>query len=435
MTPQSSFMILAPILPDRIGAMRALLATMTSGPGIADPANEMIPFGRFDNLHTARLVVLDDPSVGDAYMLYGVTRPEPPIYLVFLGDFDGSYDDFVDRLVKYAAPGLRRIFSLCEGFSDKTDLRAWIVEHEHRPTAYDCNWVGRTVVQTREEEKLRRAMRDYLDRTPAVSDGPASAVHESLRKFVQAESAANRLTLTPAAPTPLGWALRHAFDWLALALLVLVAIVTLPLTFLPLLIAAWVLRRSEDSAPEYAPRPEPRQTADLYRQEDHDITNQFSAMGPWKPGWFRAAIIRLVLLIINLTARTIYTQGRLTRIHTIHFARWVYLDNRTRVLFCSVYDGSLESYNDDFINKVSIGLNVIFGNGIGYPRTAWLVSKGAKDEQKFKYFLRRHEMPTDVWYNAHAGLTAHDLQRNSAIRDGLERDLTEKEARAWVALL
>ena len=50
MTPQSSFMILAPILPHRIGAMRALLATMNSGPGIADPANEMIPFGRFDNL-------------------------------------------------------------------------------------------------------------------------------------------------------------------------------------------------------------------------------------------------------------------------------------------------------------------------------------------------------------------------------------------------
>jgi hypothetical protein len=45
-------------------------------------------------------------------------------------------------------------------------------------------------------------------------------------------------------------------------------------------------------------------------------------------------------------------------------------------------------------------------------------------------------MPTDVWYNAHVGLTAFDLQRNSAIRDGLEREsLSEEEAREWVALL
>jgi hypothetical protein len=170
--------------------------------------------------------------------------------------------------------------------------------------------------------------------------------------------------------------------------------------------------------------------------EDYDVTNQFSAMGPWKPGWLRALIVPPILWIINLTAHTIYTKGRLTRIHTIHFARWVYLDNRTRLLFASVYDGSLESYNEDFINKVSIGLNIVFGNGVGYPRTAWLVGKGAKDEQKFKYFLRRHELPTDVWYNAHAGLTAFDLLRNSTIRNGLEKiSLSKREAREWVALL
>src|SRR5258708_32144660 len=159
-------------------------------------------------------------------------------------------------------------------------------------------------------------------------------------------------------------------------------------------------------------------------------------MGSLKPGWLRGLIVPLVLWIIDLTSRTLFSKGRLTRIHTIHFARWVYLDNRARVLFTSVYDGSLESYNEDFINKVSIGLNLIFGNGVGYPRTAWMVTKGAKDEQKFKYFLRRHELPTDVWYNAHVGLMAFDLLCNSTIRDGIEKpSLGEPEAREWVALI
>ena len=42
---------------------------------------------------------------------------------------------------------------------------------------------------------------------------------------------------------------------------------------------------------------------------------------------------------------------------------------------------------DDFINKVGFGLNVVFGNGVGYPTTNWLILDGAKDEQKFKYVL------------------------------------------------
>jgi hypothetical protein len=431
MTPQSSFMIVAPIQPGQIGAMRALLATMTCGPGIADPDNALIPFGRFDNLHTARLLVMDDQTLGDGAALYGIQRPDPPISLAFLGDFDGPYDAFIDLLVANAAPGLCQVFSLCEGFSPQEDLRAWMVAHELRPAAYYCNWVGRTVQQTQEEEQLRRRLRDYLDRSPDIAEKSATAVHEALRRFVRQE----KVTLTPAAPTPFGWRVRHIFDWILLGATVLGLVVFL-LTIIPPAILAWMLRSQEDSAPVFAPRPDPRLALSLSVQEDYDVTNQFSAMGPWKPGLLRKLTVSLALWVINLTAATLFTKGRLTRIHTIHFARWVRLNDSGRVFFASTYDGSLESYNDDFINKVSIGLNVIFGNGIGYPRTKWLVGKGAKDEQKFEYFLRRHEMPTDVWYNAHIGLTAFDLQRNSAIRDGLEREsLSEEEAREWVALL
>jgi len=40
--------------------------------------------------------------------------------------------------------------------------------------------------------------------------------------------------------------------------------------------------------------------------------------------------------------------------------------------YASNYDGSLDSYMDDFINKVAYGLNLVFSNGIGYPRTSFL---------------------------------------------------------------
>ena len=170
--------------------------------------------------------------------------------------------------------------------------------------------------------------------------------------------------------------------------------------------------------------------------EDHDVTNQFSAMGAIKPGLFRRWLLTFLLWVINYTTRHIYNHGRLARVSSIHFARWVFLDDKKRLLFASNYDGSLESYMDDFINKVGFGLNVVFGNGIGYPTTNWLILDGAKDEQKFKYVLRRHELPTEVWYNAHPGLTAYDQQRNTLIREGIEKEsLTNTEAQQWLRLI
>jgi hypothetical protein len=145
--------------------------------------------------------------------------------------------------------------------------------------------------------------------------------------------------------------------------------------------------------------------------------------------------ITLVLLAIDYTAKHIFNRGRLARVTTIHFARWVFLDGGRRVIFASNYDGSLESYMDDFINKVAFGLNVVFSNGIGYPRTNWLILDGAKDEQTFKEFLRRHQLPTQVWYNACPGLTALDRKRNALIRDGLERaDMSDSEVQEWLQL-
>jgi hypothetical protein len=84
---------------------------------------------------------------------------------------------------------------------------------------------------------------------------------------------------------------------------------------------------------------------------------------------------------------------------------------------------------------VGFGLNVVFSNGLGYPRTNWLVLDGAQDEQKFKNFLRRHQLPTQVWYNAHPGLTALDKRRNMLIREGLEAStMNDSEMQAWLAL-
>lgn len=452
MTPQSAFLVLAPVVPASESRLRALLASMNAEPGIADPGNAVLPFGAFGQLHFARLVMLDDSLQVDLETL-GLPRRRLPTYLALLGECDGPARDFLAELAARAGDGLRRIFSHCEGFTGGVDVLAWMQAREVPASATYVNYLGRSVRQVREESALQRALAARVPRTPVASGSEAQRVREELRAFVAGEVRAGRLALTPPEATPIAWKLAnavHAFGVPVLVVLALVAIfVAFPLrTALMLLLAlavlagvalllfAAVLRRHETRDPELCPRPAAADLRALQELEDRDVTNQYTALGAVKPGRFRRALLTVLLVLIDYACRHVYTRGHLARVQTIHFARWVFLDDKSRVLFTSNYDGSHQAYMDDFINKVGWGLNLVFSNGLGWPRTNWLVLGGSRIEQRFKHYQRRHQLPTQVWYKAYPGLALVDLERNRRIREGLEQArMGATEAGAWLRLL
>lgn len=426
-------MVVAPLAADREVELRNLLAAMNSRAGVVDPQNVILPFGRFERLHFARFVILADQTVDDIRE-YGVPPPTAVPSLAFLGDCDGDADDFMADLVGHAGNGLRQIFAHCQGFALNGDLLQWMKDHSRPPAAMYVNWIGRTVQQIDEDNALRNALVGYLYRQemPLGLQTPRQ-IWERLIAFVHDEVEAGRLTLTPPQPTPLGWQLRNFIHLIGVPILLLLLAPVLIL-YLPIFICQ--LRRREKRDPEITPRPDPNHVKRLADLEDHDVTNQFSALGSVKPGHFRRWTVSFLVWILDYGARHIFNRGHLTRVNTIHFARWVFLDDKQRLFFASNYDGGLESYMDDFINKVAWGLNLVFSNGVGYPRTNWLILDGAKDEQKFKRFIRRHELPTEVWYNAHPGITAFEMERNSRIREGVEKSfLTDSEIQEWLRLI
>lgn len=434
MTPQSSVLVMAPVILEREAELRDLLASMNGAAGQAHPVNALVPFGQLPQLHVARFVILNDQTLGDIHSAYGLPRIDYPLSLAFVADFDGTADDFRADLVKHAAPGLRRIFSCCQGFTFGSDLFRWMKEHEQPAAAIYVNWLGRTVRQVREEDTLRVILEAYLQSNSAALAGKApKETHQALRQFVKAQIASGKLTLSDPEPTPFGWRLRNFLHLVGVPLILLVLA---PLLVLYSPVFIYQLRSREKHDPEIAPHVEPKHEHELASLEDHDVTNQFTAMGSLKPGLFRLWTVTLLLWVLDWAARHVYAQGHLSRVPTIHFARWVFLNQKRRLLFASNYDGSLASYMDDFINKVGWGLNLVFSNGIGYPTTNWLVLDGSKDEQKFKCFLRRHELPTEVWYKAYPGLTAFDLKRNTLIRRGIENGgMSDSELREWLSLL
>lgn len=433
MTPQSTFMVVAPLAAGKEQSLRGLLASMNRADGTADPDNALMPFGRFDGLHFARFLLLDTPTAGDI-AVHGQVPSRWPLSLAFLGDCDGPAQSFLAAVVAEAGDGLRRIFAHCAGFAADGDLLRWMKAHAQRPTATYVNWIGRTVVRIREDAALRSALVEHL-RSGSLDNcrGQPMVLRDHLLTFVDAEVQAGRLHLTPQAPTPWRWRVRNALHLVGvpLALLVLAPVLLLLSPFL-----LWLLRSRETTDPEITPRPEREHVRALAEAEDTDVINQFSAFGDVKPGRFRGWLLLALLTLLDYACRHIYRRGNLSRVDTIHFARWVFLEGRRKVLFASNYDGSLESYMDDFINKVAYGINIVFGNGVGFPRVSWLLKDGAKHEQKYKRFLRRHQLPTAVWYRAYPGLTVTDLNRNTRIRAGLNgRAMSESETRAWLSLL
>jgi hypothetical protein len=433
MTPQSTFMVLAPLADGQEASLAALLASMNGAAGMADPENALVPFGRFEQLHVARLAILK-ANTGNDIGVYGVTPTEWLPSLVLLGDCDGPADTLLADLVERAGAGLRRIFAHCRGFSAGTDLRQWMQQHGVAPAATYVNWIGRTVLQIREDAALRAALIEHVQRIDLESRSYSPGeICGHLNAFVEEERRSGRLSLTPAAPTPLGWLVR---DWSHKIGVPVALLALLPFLVLTSPLLALRLRSLEKSDPDDLGRPDPDYLRSLASIEDHEFTNQFSAFGDIKPGLFRRYTVMFLLWLLDYAARHIYRRGYLTRVQTIHFARWVLLDDNKRMFFASNYDGSLDSYMDDFINKVAWGINLVFSNGVGFPRTSWLLCGGARYEQKYNRFLHRHQLPTAVWYKAYPGLSVADLNRNARIREGIDqRTMTESEAKEWLSLL
>ena len=105
---------------------------------------------------------------------------------------------------------------------------------------------------------------------------------------------------------------------------------------------------------------------------------------------------------------------------------------RDKLIFQANYDGSWESYLEDFIMKAHQGQTAAWSNGVGFPRTKWLIKEGAQDGDRFKRWVRRQQVIAQFWYSRFSKLTTDQIRTNALIHDGLARATTDTAARAWL---
>ncbi|MGB6268972.1 MAG: hypothetical protein WBF67_08185, partial [Olleya sp.] len=166
----------------------------------------------------------------------------------------------------------------------------------------------------------------------------------------------------------------------------------------------------------------------LHERKEINYQNQFSQLVEMKPGKVRLITFKAMMLFAKTLIPIKFVDGELMGIPTIHFARWVLFDDNKRVLFFSNFDGSWQQYLGDFIDQSGWGLTGIFSNTKVFPKTRFLLTGGAYDEEHFLAWSRASELVTQIWYSAYPTLSIKNVNNNTQIRVLFSKNLNNKKA-------
>jgi hypothetical protein len=398
-------------------------------------------------IHFARLVFLPgDAGRGDDW-------------LVFESNFDTAEADassarnrHLTLLAEREYLGLSAVFRHCEGFPVQTEparLAGFFNERSATATASYQGHTERDLARIRLERAVRDALMAFLERAPRAGRNELFAqLRDHLRLRSQTDPELFGLNIDeppPALPSPSlrSQGLRDRIGpWLWNAAPALPLVPQIPR------VIHW---GESDSAFDLRARQEAwtdedkRRFANIAKTEDHGVQNALTHLVPLRSGEQRESVLRTAHAYIDRMAKAYFNDiGQLGGIPSIHFAKWLLVDQGRRLLFLSNYDSSWESYLGDFVDQAAVGLNLAWSCTEGYPRTHLLAlgrgfrdlaesrpPGGAEDEERFKSWGRAHQLPTQVFYSAYPDLSIAAINNNSLIRHGLHERPSSTELGAW----
>jgi Dyp-type peroxidase family len=466
------FSVVAPVDPARVRDLERLLDPR----GDARTPIPGLPLEEIPSLHFASFVVFpgtpirEQPGWRGRLAGTGPRTLTPHPVLVFESAVDGPIGEYLDALVHVGSKTLRDIFGHClEPVPDGGPevLRQYLDRHVRRPHLWHVGNPGLRTDHVDAGARLRDALDHELDRefrTRRPVDRPLD-LRDRLRRTLKVPPSdrqhwhfAGSLARGPGsyrwfADAVSRWPSR-VWHWLGLTpvALVMVAalgslgwlwatggtrwllVVLLAGFVVSVIVWRWLLGRHP------APVVDAAHLQRLKELEDVGVQNHMASLVLLKGGWLRRVSIRLVLGVFNRFYRTVFTDitpGRILGLATIHFAQWTILplrvtddqgriDRREGLLFLSNYDGSWESYLDDFVAFLRHGVFAIWSNAVGFPSPI--------DGPTFKAWARTCMSPWHSWYRRHPHLTVLNIEGNEAIRRGLiAPPASEAEARLWLA--
>jgi hypothetical protein len=134
--------------------------------------------------------------------------------------------------------------------------------------------------------------------------------------------------------------------------------------------------------------------------------SELTVIAPFAPGG--AKRLRTILRLLNGN----FSGGK--KVGTLHNMRFVFLDNDTKFLFATAYDGAWDPYIDDFATKIPDEMDIIFSAFEGWPG---IHSPEVKD------WIVKHQIPAEGWYVAHPDLSVAESGRLKRVGKAVEEFL------------
>ncbi len=374
-------------------------------------------FEDLNTIHYARWILLE-PKDAD-----GKIQNDVGLRLVFSSDFDGDETEHLADLSTKCAGFIDEMYSHCEAYpvpgerspeSRKNYLARWKVKE----SASFVGAPGRTLLQIRQENELRNHIWNFI-RSGNWNNKSVNEIHNAIKEDVLKT-------------TGFEWAKQPAktlrVQWAGMLFLGLILLILLPFIIIWVLMINFFLEPHDKPLGLTPSQVDEAHVKRLEEYEDLENQNQFTQVLIMKPGKVRLITLQGLMLFAKALIKYLFVNGKLMGIPTIHFARWVMIDNQKRMLFFSNFDGSWQQYLGDFIDKSGWGLTGIWSNTQKFPRTKFLFAAGAYDEEHFLAWSRYFQVPTSVWYCAYPHLSIKNVINNSNIRNELFKDLSEKQA-------
>ena len=122
--------------------------------------------------------------------------------------------------------------------------------------------------------------------------------------------------------------------------------------------------------------------------------SELTLIAPFAPGGAQRLRTLLRFLSGNFSAAE--------KVGTLHDQRFVFLDNDTKLLFATAYDGEWDPYIEDFAMKIPDEMDIIFSALEGWP--------GIRSP-KIKDWIVKHQIPAESWFVANPDLTVAQTRR------------------------
>ncbi len=437
---QNPITVVTDILPQYLQQLKNYLGPI----GNSLRSNTVIQFSAYEHLHYCCFIVIEDENTPMG------CQPANPV-LVFEANVDGSTADFLDDFLTKNPEFLQQVYGCCQGFpADRLAWRSYLQAHDLGANAFYIAHPGQTRRVVEYQSTVRQTIESYLDcNRPVLVTLPLDQIKQKIVAHLTA--AIPGFMDNP--PAPPSFAVKHGKAVLLGIILAALAVVVLLLVIFGLraavlmlgltaLYALWLRWRESNDKQDQRIQWNPAYRKELQDMEDRQPQNHLSSITYLKAGRLRLWTLKLILLVTNLAARLSATEGKLSGIVTIHFARWVILPGKTgeraRLLFFSNYDGSWENYLGEFVDHASLGLSAIWsntenGDDRGFPDTQWLGLKGgARNEQLFKIYARNSQRRELIWYSAYPDLAVKYVGNNKEILAGL---FSDDQLTAWLKRL